>query len=367
MFILDNRPENDLAPTEFVERFLIKWTNYSYLHLSWETKADLLTEVGTHTKAQVSRFLKKSNDGLLLSSAERGDGKYIPPEYIFVQRVLDVDDASGAFDQYLIDDVTAPLPPAVQPSASICTDASSELFNEEAARGRQILIKWCGVSYAESITSYEYERDLILAGVEYMPQLELYYKRSRKPSPVAFHEIAAKSVRVQVEEILLLKRGFSSDENGKLHPPEKGKRNKNVEMNNKALKASLMSKTWKNGGSLRDYQAEGIAWLYRSSLPLLPECNAAAAHSNNGAEKNSRGLMLADEMGLGKTLQTVAFLECLKNRRFTSKPFLVVVPLSTVAHWYREFESWTDLNVVTYQGSKFERDMIRKVRFLIQK
>lgn len=31
-------------------------------------------------------------------------------------------------------------------------------------------------------------------------------------------------------------------------------------------------------------------------------------------------------------------------------PFLVVVPLSTLAHWKREFEGWTDFNVVVYHG-----------------
>jgi chromodomain-helicase-DNA-binding protein 7 len=30
-------------------------------------------------------------------------------------------------------------------------------------------------------------------------------------------------------------------------------------------------------------------------------------------------------------------------------PMLVVVPLSTLPHWQREFEAWSDLNVVVYQ------------------
>ena len=66
-----------------------------------------------------------------------------------------------------------------------------------------------------------------------------------------------------------------------------------------------MKKIWKNGGSLRDYQAEGIAWLYTASIPEVPE-------SRDGWD-NSRGAMLADEMGLGKTLQTVGFVQALKE------------------------------------------------------
>lgn len=33
--------------------------------------------------------------------------------------------------------------------------------------------------------------------------------------------------------------------------------------------------------------------------------------------------------------------------------------LSTLAHWKREFEAWTDLNVIVYHGSKADREMIR--------
>jgi hypothetical protein len=36
-----------------------------------------------------------------------------------------------------------------------------------------------------------------------------------------------------------------------------------------------------------------------------------------------------------------------------------VAPLSTVGHWKREFEGWTDLNVVVLQGSRQDRDLTR--------
>lgn len=31
-------------------------------------------------------------------------------------------------------------------------------------------------------------------------------------------------------------------------------------------------------------------------------------------------------------------------------PFLIIVPLSTIANWEREFESWSSMNVVIYHG-----------------
>lgn len=36
-------------------------------------------------------------------------------------------------------------------------------------------------------------------------------------------------------------------------------------------------------------------------------------------------------------------------------PFLVVAPLTTLGHWVREIETWTDLNVVQYTGSGADR------------
>jgi SNF2 family DNA or RNA helicase len=42
---------------------------------------------------------------------------------------------------------------------------------------------------------------------------------------------------------------------------------------------------------------------------------------------------------------------------------LVVVPLSTLQHWKREFTSWTDLNVIVYHGSAEDRRFIREFEF----
>eukprot|EP00871_Galdieria_phlegrea_P004483 jgi/Galph1/5035/GphlegSOOS_G59.1 len=85
---------------------------------------------------------------------------------------------------------------------------------------------------------------------------------------------------------------------------------------------------FKNGGSLREYQIIGS--------------------------------ILADEMGLGKTLQTITFLSYLYKKERIRGPFLIVAPLSTVEHWKREFETWTDMNVVVYHGNVESRAIIHQ-------
>ena len=44
-------------------------------------------------------------------------------------------------------------------------------------------------------------------------------------------------------------------------------------------------------------------------------------------------------------------------------PFLVLAPLSTLAHWQREFETWTEMNAVVYHGSFESRERIRETEF----
>ncbi|XP_065889551.1 chromodomain-helicase-DNA-binding protein 4-like isoform X2 [Dysidea avara] len=99
------------------------------------------------------------------------------------------------------------------------------------------------------------------------------------------------------------------------------------------------------GGTLHDYQLEGLNWLRFSW-----------AQSTN--------TILADEMGLGKTIQTIAFLYSLVKEGHTNGPFLISAPLSTIINWEREFEFWApDLYVVTYTGDKENRAVIREHEF----
>ncbi|KAG0164364.1 hypothetical protein DFQ28_004861 [Apophysomyces sp. BC1034] len=97
------------------------------------------------------------------------------------------------------------------------------------------------------------------------------------------------------------------------------------------------------GGTLRDYQVQGLNWmisLYENGI--------------NG--------ILADEMGLGKTLQTISFLGYLKHVRGNVGPHLVVVPKSTLHNWKNEFSKWVpDFNAFVFHGDKASRaELIKK-------
>ncbi|KAI3379574.1 hypothetical protein SNEBB_007410 [Seison nebaliae] len=93
-------------------------------------------------------------------------------------------------------------------------------------------------------------------------------------------------------------------------------------------------------GELRDYQIRGLNWLI-------------SCHS-----KNINGI-LADEMGLGKTLQTISMIGYLKIFLGRTKPFLVIVPKSTLNNWKMEFEKWCpSLNVFILFGTKDERELM---------
>ncbi|CAB3408740.1 unnamed protein product [Caenorhabditis bovis] len=100
-------------------------------------------------------------------------------------------------------------------------------------------------------------------------------------------------------------------------------------------------------GDLRDYQLEGLNWM------LYAWCK------NNSS-------ILADEMGLGKTIQSISFLSSLFHLYDLAGPFLVVVPLSTMAAWQKEFDKWApDVNLVVYMGDVVSRDLIRQYEWYV--
>lgn len=88
---------------------------------------------------------------------------------------------------------------------------------------------------------------------------------------------------------------------------------------------------------LRDYQKDGVQWLYH-----LKEMNL------NG--------ILADDMGLGKTLQVLIFLEKFVDRK---RPSLVVCPSSLMYNWMSEIEKFhIQLDSVCVTGNQKVREEI---------
>lgn len=94
------------------------------------------------------------------------------------------------------------------------------------------------------------------------------------------------------------------------------------------------------GGTMRDYQLEGLTWMY---------------------EICSQGMsgILADEMGLGKTVQTISLLALLREQENYLGPHLIVAPLSTLSNWLDEFNHWTpSIPVIMYHGNAVQREEI---------
>ena len=94
-------------------------------------------------------------------------------------------------------------------------------------------------------------------------------------------------------------------------------------------------------GELRPYQVDGVKWL----LTLY---------------KYSLGGILADDMGLGKTIETIAFINAIKN----NKPILIVSPKSLVFNWVSEFNKFAeDIPVNAIIGTVEERaKIIKKIK-----
>ncbi|SFV50378.1 COG0553: Superfamily II DNA/RNA helicases, SNF2 family [hydrothermal vent metagenome] len=84
---------------------------------------------------------------------------------------------------------------------------------------------------------------------------------------------------------------------------------------------------------LRDYQQFGLDWIhFLYSFKF--------------------GGILADDMGLGKTIQTLSFLQLLKEREELTKPALVIMPTSLIGNWRDEIEKFTpDLNYLRLYGA----------------
>jgi len=82
---------------------------------------------------------------------------------------------------------------------------------------------------------------------------------------------------------------------------------------------------FKKGQRFKEYQINGTNWMIK------------AWHDN-------RNVILADEMGLGKTIQTIGFLNYLYTQEKLQGPFCIVAPLTTLAHWKKVIDEWTDMN-----------------------
>eukprot|EP00889_Picochlorum_renovo_P004460 jgi/Picre1/31490/NNA_006842.t1 len=69
-------------------------------------------------------------------------------------------------------------------------------------------------------------------------------------------------------------------------------------------------------------------------------------------------------MGLGKTIQCASFVGYVSEVQMIGPPVLVVVPLSTVPNWSKEFSKWIPgVNTLVYVGNGSSREVIRHFEF----
>jgi len=216
------------------ERFLVKWKDLSYLHCTWETREILLecTSNGIH---QLNSFLKRRLDD---EEAKRENGIWGPnvaqhhegedcmKSFMIIDRILDVSENDETSNNKVILYHNDP--------------------DYEDGVGRTFLIKWKHLPYSEA--TYEYERDLVLMNVEYDSHFDDYLRRHAKPSIRQIKENIAKHDRLVHHLRRLL--GSSIKNNGS-----------EVTNTMEGYAKEIEGQLYKNGGTLRDYQAEGVAWL----------------------------------------------------------------------------------------------------------
>ena len=163
-------------------------------------------------------------------------GDYFDPAFTQVDRILEIswpDDVkeTGA-------DEEADLKPE---DVGVVMDKS-----DEDGTGRQFLIKWGNQPYSES--TYEFERDLIWREIDYKEQVAAFLRRNKKPSRKARRAAVAKG-KEELHKLIEIFRG-KEDRSEEEH-----------EQNIRQFQEELQKLEFKNGGALRDYQAEGVSWM----------------------------------------------------------------------------------------------------------
>jgi hypothetical protein len=185
----------------------------------------------------LTTFFKKSIGGYYFDADERMDGEYFDPAFCQIERILEVSTEGCEHDGC---DATNPW--------GIIMDKNHPDYDD--ATGRQLLIKWGNKSYSDA--SYEYERDLILMDVEYESHLQDFEKRRKKPNKV---EIKKQFAKAEEERRRLYKIFGDTIKDG----PSK-------ESLILEYKKNLEDQEFPNGGTLRDYQAEGVSWLLSNHI-----------------------------------------------------------------------------------------------------
>lgn len=126
---------------------------------------------------------------------------------------------------------------------------------------------------------------------------------------------------------------YESRKKAEIEKVERGKKKESPRINPSDVPA------FHNGRKLRSYQLESLKWMVKNWY-------------------SSKNCILGDEMGLGKTAQSIAVMAFQRQFGCVSGPFLVIAPLTTLGHWQREIETWTDMNCILYCGNANDKQTI---------
>lgn len=315
-----NDTDPSLLPASMKElQFLIKWKRWSHLHNSWESEKNL-GELDPKNIKKIEIYWKREEEIKdWKKSASPEDIEYhdcqeemadeLRQQHMNVERVI----------------------------------AHNVLADE-------YLCKWQGLPYSEC--TWEDEE---LIEKKFSKKIEEYYIRQKSqciPSKMCkVLRNRPKFVAIREQPPYLggasspynLRNSITAEEEAQQADGQDGEtenRNPNSPIS-PSLKNLSADEEQPPALELRDYQLDGVNWLVYS-----------------WCKQNS--VILADEMGLGKTIQTIGFLSYLFNEYSLYGPFLLVVPLSTLNSWKREFETWApEMNAVVYLGDVNSRNTIR--------
>ena len=281
--------------------YCVKWEGCSYRRRSWETAADVKAAYKAASKLQ--SFQRRHDKDPDATTAP------FPSDYLLVDRVIDVREALPEEEEE-----AAPTPGSARKAnrgkekkkTDDASDDSDSEGDDDDDASLQYLVKWRGLGYGEATweaaSSLESETD-----AAHVARFELRDDLKEKKKTYAGAVERAKAGE---------------------KPPSKP-----------------TPPSFKNGMALREYQVTSFEWMV-------------------GNYRRRKNVILGDEMGLGKTAQCISVMEHVRTTLLRApRPFLVIAPLTTLGHWKREMEKWTDMNVVVLDGNAEDRRVCEETEF----
>lgn len=355
----NNANLNELPHEQRELQFLIKWKNWSHLHNSWESEKTL-SELDPKCAKKIEVYWKREEEIKdWKSNASPEDIEYydcqeemaeeLRQQHMNVERVIAHNDYSKPIQN---EDNSNETIPSVEYLCkwqglpySECTWEDKTLIEKKfpkkieeylhRQRSARIPSKMCKVLRNRPKFAPIKEQPSYLGNI-----LDEHNPEHRKPK-----SSSGLKIETDQENIENIEGEDCKPEANKLDSPATEEDKTSIKSDNENREDSPKDDTSAESLpvlELRDYQLDGLNWLVYS-----------------WCKQNS--VILADEMGLGKTIQTIGFLSYLFNEHDLFGPFLLVVPLSTLNSWRREFEIWApEMNAVVYLGDVTSRSTIRQ-------